>query len=64
MALTDKLTAIGNSIRAKTGKSGTLTLDNMVSEINALEVAELTVYTGANPDSSVGENGDIYLVLE
>ena len=33
MALTDKLTAIGNAIRAKTGKSGTLTLPQMATEI-------------------------------
>jgi hypothetical protein len=33
MALTDKLTAIGNAIRAKTGKSGTLTLPQMETEI-------------------------------
>ena len=33
MALTDKLTAIANAIRAKTGKTGTLTLDQMPTEI-------------------------------
>ena len=36
MALTDKLTAIGNAIRGKTGKSGTLTLPQMVTEINGI----------------------------
>lgn len=34
MALTDKLTAIGNAIRAKTGKIRPLSLDEMVNEIN------------------------------
>lgn len=36
MALTDKLTAIGNAIRAKTGKTGTLTLPQMVTEIQGI----------------------------
>ena len=36
MALTDKLTAIGSAIRAKTGKSGALTLPQMVTEINSI----------------------------
>ena len=33
MALTDKLTAIGNAIRTKTGGTGLLTLDQMATEI-------------------------------
>lgn len=36
MALTDKLKAIGDAIRAKTGKSDKLTLDEMASEVEAL----------------------------
>lgn len=40
MALTDKLTAIGNAIRAKTGKSGTLTLPQMVTEIGSISDSE------------------------
>lgn len=36
MALTDKLTAIANAIRGKTGKSGKLTLDAMPAEIAAI----------------------------
>lgn len=36
MALTNKLSAIGNAIRAKTGKSEKLTLDSMVTEINSI----------------------------
>ena len=36
MALTDKLTAIGNAIRGKTGGTDLLTLDGMVTEINGI----------------------------
>lgn len=36
MALTDKLTAIADAIRAKTGKSDTMTLDGMVTEIASI----------------------------
>lgn len=37
MALIDKLKAIGDAIRAKTGGTETLTLDQMVTEIEAIE---------------------------
>ena len=37
MALTDKLTAIADAIRAKTGKTGGMTLDQMVAEIAGIE---------------------------
>ena len=37
MALTDKLSAIGNAIRAKTGKTDKLTLDEMPTEIESIE---------------------------
>ena len=37
MALTDKLTAIANSIRSKTGGSGALTLPQMAAQINTLQ---------------------------
>ena len=37
MALTDKLNAIGNAIRAKTGKTEKLTLAEMPSEIASIE---------------------------
>lgn len=36
MALTDKLTAIANAIRAKTGKSTAMTLDEMPTEIASI----------------------------
>lgn len=44
MALTDKLKAIGDAIRAKTGKTDALTLDQMVTEIEGI-----TTGGGANP---------------
>lgn len=37
MALINKLNAVGDAIRAKTGKEGLLTLDDMVKEITAIE---------------------------
>lgn len=37
MALTDKLSAIGDAIRAKTGKTATMTLDEMPTEIASIE---------------------------
>ena len=37
MALTDKLTAIANAIRGKTGKEDSLTLEQMVTEIEGIE---------------------------
>ena len=41
MALTDKLTAIADAIRAKSGKSDTLTLDEMPTEIGALTAEDI-----------------------
>ena len=37
MALTDKLIAIADAIRGKTGKTDEMTLDQMVSEISGIE---------------------------
>lgn len=48
MALTDKLTNIANAIRTKTGKSGKLTLDQMVTEINDISGAGFE-WGGTNP---------------
>ena len=48
MALTDKLSAIGEAIRAKTGKSDKLTLDQMPSEIAGI--------TGSGSDITLLEN--------
>lgn len=41
MALTNKLTAIANAIRSKSGKTAALTLDEMPTEIEALSVEEI-----------------------
>lgn len=40
MALTDKLTAIADAIRGKSGKNDTMTLDEMPAEIGALSAEE------------------------
>lgn len=40
MALTNKLTAIADAIRLKTGKSGTMTLDEMPTKISAISSVE------------------------
>lgn len=42
MALIDKLTAIGDAIRGKTGKEDTLTLEEMVTEIGAIDTQAQT----------------------
>lgn len=47
MALTDKLTAIADAIRGKTGGTDALSLDAMVTEIEGIE-------TGGGTDLSVG----------
>lgn len=44
MALTDKLTAIADAIRAKDGTSGTMTLDQMPSKISAITTADNIVH--------------------
>ena len=51
MALTDKLTAIANAIRAKTGKTNTMTLDEMVTEI--LNISVTSGGGGSNTPTSV-----------
>ena len=39
MGVNEKLTSIANAIRRKTGKSGTLTLDQMATEINGIQTS-------------------------
>ena len=53
MALTDKLTSIANAIRAKTGKTNALSLDQMPSEISGIK-------TGTTPIGTllIIENGE------
>ena len=38
MAITNKLTAIADAIRSKTGKTDTMTLEQMVTEISNISV--------------------------
>lgn len=60
MALIDKLKAIANAIRAKTGKSDSLTLDQMPTEIASIETGssgggEVNTITGSfSPSASSG----------
>ncbi len=58
MALTDKLSAIADAIRGKTGKSGELTLDQMAEEIAGIE-------TGGGSDnfSFVCDNYEIHATI-
>ena len=49
MALTDKLTAIANAIRAKDGSTATMTLDQMPEKITAITTADNIVH-GDIPD--------------
>lgn len=51
MALTDKLTAIANAIRAKDGSAATMTLDQMPEKITAITTAD--IITQANIPSYV-----------
>ena len=43
MALTDKLVAIANAIRGKTGKEDSLTLEQMATEIDGITLQSKTV---------------------
>jgi hypothetical protein len=47
MALTDKLTAIADAIRGKTGKTDALTLDQMATEIVGIQTGG-NIQAGAN----------------
>ena len=78
MALTDKLAAIANAIRTKTGKTATLTLDEMPSEIESIsggssapESDPREVYGGTRPaewlrlpDYDKVEQNTMYLLVE
>ena len=46
MALTNKLTAIADAIRSKTGKTDTMTLEQMATEISNISVGGGTGGTG------------------
>ena len=47
MALTDKLTAIADAIRGKTGQTASLTLDQMVTEIEGIEASDFQIPSNA-----------------
>ena len=53
MALTDKLTAIGNAIRTKTGGTNLLTLDQMATEISNISSSGGGSWSTANITSPV-----------
>lgn len=61
MALTNKLTAIGNAIRGKTGGTGLLTLDQMATEISNIQgggtVEELTITSNGTYNPPAGIDG-------
>lgn len=57
MALIDKLNAIGDAIRSKTGKEDKLTLEQMVTEIEGIEVGGNTEME----DSLVARNSTEYV---
>ena len=63
MALTNKLSAIGDSIRAKTGKTELLTLDEMPTEINSISgaaepvIESLNITTNGTYTASDGVDG-------
>ena len=61
MALTDKLTAIGNAIREKTGGTNLLTLDQMPVEISNIQgggtVEELTITSNGTYNPPTGIDG-------
>lgn len=66
MALIDKLIAIGDAIRRKTGKSGKLTLEQMVTEIDEIAVGSsdvLSQWTGLNP-VKVAEYDETYSLAD
>ena len=61
MALTDKLSAIGNAIREKTGGTNLLTLDQMPTEISNIQgggtVEELTITSNGTYNPPTGIDG-------
>ena len=65
MALIDKLTAIANAIRGKTGKTAELTLDEMATEIANIETGTTPpTVAQAVPSISVSLQGEITAISE
>lgn len=67
MALTDKLSAIGNAIREKTGGTDLLTLDQMATEISNIQgggtVEELTITSNGTYNPPTGIDGYAPIVV-
>ena len=59
MALTDKLTAIANAIRGKTGKTDSLTLDQMATEIAGIQAGGGGQWTTDGIANASEPNGDL-----
>ena len=59
MALTDKLTAIANAIRAKTGGTSSLTLDEMPTEIASIQAGGSSTPVTANEVTFYDYDGSI-----
>ena len=54
MAITNKLTAIANAIRSKTGETGKMTLDQMPTKIGAIETGPKITITELSTTETVG----------
>ena len=52
MSINEKMTAIADAIRSKTGKTGSLTLDSMVTEINGIEAEPTLQSKTVSPSTS------------
>lgn len=61
MALTDKLTAIANAIRSKTGKTNTMTLDQMATEIEGISGGGIEPFE-LNLDSDIRNQGFVSML--
>lgn len=72
MALTDKLSAIGSAIREKTGKTDLLTLEQMPTEIAAIEtggssaaeMADVTIINERSNTAYLGKVNDDFTITE
>lgn len=62
MGINEKLTSIANAIRRKTGKNGTLTLDQMATEINGIQTS--TGGGGASGDWYIWERCNIAMISD
>ena len=65
MALTDKLTAIGNAIRSKTGATNLMTLSQMPELINGIETGGRGFPNGTEWTKTTGNinSGNGYIII-